>query len=62
MTDNDFSIVNCSRDGDCFYSSISMILFGYENFNDIIKICFFVIVDHLDSFKKFALITNMEKL
>ncbi len=55
LTDNDFSIVNCSRDGDCFYSSISMILFGYESLNDIKICCFFVIVDHLDSFKKFAL-------
>jgi len=62
LTSNELSIVNCSKDGDCFYSSISILLFGHEKFNDIIKICcFFVIFDHFDSFKEFASLNNYGK-
>ena len=57
--ENEFSVANCSPNGNCFYNALSILLFNSEKYYDIIKICIFYVI--LDNFSSFALLAEHNK-
>ena len=52
LKENNFLIVNTTADGNCFYSTLSIILFGNEINNEILKCCcFFIICENFEYFE-----------